>query len=345
MSQQPNPKRNTSHFIHTQHKKLSSHLLLPTCSAMKTHQQQPKLKTQLFSCGFFRHCAQTVLSPTGATPPLPHTPPTFQCESSTSSSSSATSQSFTQWRFSPPTPTPTTTTTNSNTNNLVKTNANTTFNVPLPPPPPPPQIHNLQELFHISELQLTTDPASALQLLERSLVPNPPQDQPPCPPNLMHALTRNLALAKPATKILFALCLSDVNRRVAVETGAVSAVIEAALELDGAPAERALAALELMCTLPDGAHEVRAHALAVAVMVTMMGKTAARAKEYAIGVLAVVYGGFASDHHTAPPEEVARAVELALQGECSARARRKGAQLLKTLKELSEAEPLPLDTN
>ncbi|BAT78323.1 hypothetical protein LR48_Vigan561s003300 [Vigna angularis] len=313
---------------------------------MKTH-QQPKLKTQLFSCGFFRHCAQTVLSPTAATPPLPHTPPTFQCESSTSSSSSTTSQSFTQWRFSPPTPTPnTTTTTTNNTNNLIKTNTHTSFNVPLPPPPPPPpQIHNLQELFHISELQLTTDPASALQLLERSLVPNPPQHQPPCPPNLMHALTRNLALAKPATKILFALCLSDVNRRVAVETGAVSAVIEAALELDGAPSERALAALELMCTLPDGAHEVRAHALAVPVMVTMMGKTAARAKEYAIGVLAVVYGGSTSDHQTAPPEEVARAVELALQGECSARARRKGAQLLKTLKHLSEAEPLPLDNN
>ncbi|CAJ1973876.1 unnamed protein product [Sphenostylis stenocarpa] len=312
---------------------------------MKTH-QQPKLKTQLFSCGFFRHCAQTVLSPTGATPPLPHTPPSFQCESATSSSSSTTSQSFTQWRFSPPTPTqntntPTTTNNNTtnkrNTNNLIKTSTNTGFNVPLPLPPPP-QIHNLQEIFHISELQLTTDPASALHLLERSLVPNPPQDQPPCPPNLMRALTRNLALAKPATKILFALCLSDVNRRVAVEAGAVSAVVEAAPELDGAPAERALAALELMCTLPEGAHEIRAHALAVPVMVTMMGKTASRAKEYAIGVLAVVYGGSAADHHTAPPEEVARAVELALQGECSPRGRRKGAQLLKTLKQLSEAE-------
>ncbi|TKY74567.1 U-box domain-containing protein 26 [Spatholobus suberectus] len=299
---------------------------------MKSH--QPKLKTQLFSCGFFRHCAQTVLSPTASTPPLPLTPPRFQqCESSTSSSSSTTSQSFTQWRFSPPTPTPTPNTNNNN-NNLIKTNTdtNTSFN------PPPPQIHNLQELFHISELQLTTDPTSALHLLERSLVPNPPQDQPPCPPDLMRALIRNLAHAKPATKILFALCLSHANRRVAVEAGAVAAVVEAAPELDGAPAERALAALELMCTLPDGAEEVRAHALAVPVMVTMMGKTAARGKEYAIGVLAVVYGGSRADRPTAPPEEVARAVELALQGECSARGRRKGAQLLKTLQQLSQPE-------
>ncbi|KAL2346917.1 hypothetical protein Fmac_000917 [Flemingia macrophylla] len=296
---------------------------------MKTHPHQPKqLKTQLFSCGFFRHCAQTVLSPTAtaATPPLPLTPP--PCESSTSSSSS---QSFTQWRFSPPN-------TNTNTNNLVKTNTNTNTNTTTPLPPPP-QILNLQELFHISELQVTTDPTPALHLLERSLVPNPPQEQPPCPTNLMHALIRNLPRA---TKILFALCLSHLNRRVAVETGAVSAVLEAAPDLHGAPAERALAALELMCTLPEGADEVRAHALAVPVMVTMMAKTGARGNEYAIGVLAVVYGGGA-ELQTAPPEEVARAVELALQGECSARGRRKGAQLLKTLQHLSlpqtEAEP------
>ncbi|KAG5048560.1 hypothetical protein AAZX31_04G079700 [Glycine max] len=289
---------------------------------MRTH-QQPKLKTQLFSCAFFRHCAQTLLSPTATTPPP------FQCESSTSSSS-ATSQSFTQWRFSPPTPN---TTTNNNNNNLIQTNTNP------PSPPPPPQIHNLQELFHISEFQLSTDPTSALNLLERSLVPNPPQEQPPCPPNLMRALTANLAQAKPATKILFALCLSDANRRVAVEAGAVSAVVEAAPDLDGAPAERALAALELMCTLPEGAEELRAHALAVPVMVTMMAKTAARGKEYAIGALAVVYGAAgAENHYTAPPEEVARAVELALQGECSARGRRKGTQLLKTLQQLSQAE-------
>ncbi|KAK7282994.1 hypothetical protein RIF29_12165 [Crotalaria pallida] len=317
---------------------------------MKTQTHQPKhLKTQLFSCGFFRHCAQTVLSPTGATlhsPPLPLTtpsptppppppPPRFfkpdQCESSTSSassSSSTTSQSFTQWRFSLPSPSPTL--------------------------PPTPQIHiqmhfpqpdplpNLEELFHISELHLSTgsepDQTNALHLLERSLVPNPPQNQPPCPPNLIRHVITNLR-AKPSTKILFALCLSEANRRVAVEAGAVGAVVESATELDGAPAERALAALELMCTVAEGAEEVRAHALAVPVMVTMMGKTGARGKEYAIGVLAVVYGGVAvGEQQNAPPEEVARAVELALQGECSARGRRKGAQLLKMLQQLSETE-------
>ncbi|CAL5205202.1 unnamed protein product [Lathyrus oleraceus] len=302
---------------------------------MKSHQPK-QLKTQLFSCGFFRQCGQTVLSPTatGTTPqpppppppplPLTHTHTSTTCESSTSSSSnSATSQSFTQWRFSLPTPTP----------------------PPTPNTPPPTTTHhhlpflstipNLQELFHVSDLQLTTDLNAALHLLERSLVPNPPQDQPPCPPNLMRALIHNLRESKPATKILFALCLSEANRRVAVEAGAVGAVVESAPELDGPPAERALAALELMCTVPEGAEEVRAHALAVPVMVTVMGKTGARGKEYAIGVLAVIYGGDMADQQTAPPEEVARAVELALQGECSARGKRKGGQLLKTLQQLS----------
>ncbi|XP_061354712.1 U-box domain-containing protein 26 [Gastrolobium bilobum] len=299
---------------------------------MKTH--QPKLKTQLFSCGFFGHCAQNVLSPTGATPPLPLTPPRLlkpDCDSSTSSSSSATSQSFTQWRFSLPTP-------NTNTNTDTDTKTNTSASTPQ-------QTLDLQELFHVSELQLSTDLTAALHLLERSLVPNPPQEQPPCPPNLMRELLRNLREAKPATKILFALCLSEANRRVAVEAGAVGAVVESATELDGPPAERALAALELMCTVAEGAEEVRAHALAVPVMVTMMGKTGARGKEYAIGVLGVMYGGPVAEHMTAPPEEVARAVELALQEECSARGRRKGAQLLKTLQQLSEPQPHPHDAN
>ncbi|CAJ2643273.1 unnamed protein product [Trifolium pratense] len=303
---------------------------------MKSHQPKQQLKTQLFSCGFFRQCGQTVLSPTATapTPPPLTLPSTTTCESSTSSSSNSatTSQSFTQWRFSIPTPT-------STPNTPPPTHTHThTHTPPSPPPPPLPflsTITNLQELFHVSDLQLTTDLNAALHLLERSLVPNPPQDQPPCPPNLMRALIRNLRESKPATKILFALCLSEANRRVAVEAGAVGAVVESAPELDCSPAERALAALELMCTVPEGAEEVRAHALAVPVMVTVMGKTGARGKEYAIGVLAVIYGGDAADQQTAPPEEVARAVELALQGECSARGKRKGAQLLKTLQNLS----------
>lgn len=139
---------------------------------------------------------------------------------------------------------------------------------------------------------------------------------------------------KPAVKILFALCLAGDNRRVAVEVGAVGAVVEMAMELDGPSAERALAALELMCTVAEGAAEIRAHALAVPVMVAMMATMEGRGREHPISVLAVIFsGGEVTAAAVAPPKEVARAVVLALQGDCSARCRRKGAQLLRLLQE------------
>ncbi|XP_008220101.1 PREDICTED: WAS/WASL-interacting protein family member 3 [Prunus mume] len=253
--------------------------------------QHPKIKTQLFSCGFFRHCTRTVLSPTTPhPPPLPFSstdslPPSLSLDSSppaptqpdppthhpskpeSESSSSSTSQSFTQWKFalpdSPilpypqPEPDP-------------KPEPKSK-----PPPPPPISSTNLQELFHAAELQLSVgshpEQLAALQLLERSLVPYPPPD-PVCPPELMRGLVRNLknkAGAKAATKILLALCLAEGNRHVGVEGG-------------------------------------RAGAMA-----------------------------------PAPAEDVARAVELALKGDCSGRGRRKGAQLLKALQEpLQERENL-----
>ncbi|XP_024023860.1 uncharacterized protein LOC21390657 [Morus notabilis] len=257
---------------------------------MKPH--QPKLKTQLFSCGFFRHCTQTVLSPT--------TPHQQQPESSSSSSSSSASQSFTQWRFPLP-------------NSLIHLTTPISQSEPVFQPDPLPPTNNvganLQELFHAAELQLSSgsdsDRVTALQLLERSLVPDPPVE-PECPPGLMRGVVDNLRSkpgAKPASKILLALCLAEGNRRVAVEAGAVAAVVE------------------------------------------VMGRASAREKEYAISVLAVIYGGASATEAdggeevvTAPPEEVARAVALALQGECSARGRRKGVQLLKTLQDSGQSQ-------
>ncbi|KAE8687632.1 Catalytics isoform 1 [Hibiscus syriacus] len=333
---------------------------------MKTNHHHSKLKTQprpLFSCGFFRNCTQSTLSPTTphspplplsssqqppASPPLlsvpdhpsppppPPPPPKNSMqkrpESSSSSSSSSASHSFTQWKFPIPT-----------SPLHQKPTQATHFQ-----PPPPLSSANLQELFHIAEVQFSTGSLSeqlaALQLLERSLLPNPPSD-PVCSPELMRGIVSNLknkAGVKPATKILLALCLAEGNRHIAVEAGAVGAVVEVAMELEGAAAERALAALELMCTVAEGAAEVTAHALAVPVMVSVMGRLAGRGREYAISVISVIYGGGCGggngddqeeDMVPAPPEEVARAVALALQGECTARGRRKGAQLLKTLEE------------
>ena len=146
-----------------------------------------------------------------------------------------------------------------------------------------------------------------------------------------------IVTAKYVTKILLALCLAEGNRRVAVEAGAARAVVETVAGLENSAVERALAALELMCTTAEGAAEVRAHAMTVPAMVAVMARLAGRGREYAISILAVVYGrggAFSGEEITvAPAEEVARAVALALEGECTARGRRKGAHLLKTLEE------------
>ncbi|CAM8961284.1 unnamed protein product [Rhodiola kirilowii] len=314
---------------------------------MKTH--QPKLPRHLFSCGFFRHCTQTIPSPTTPTspplpppqllpsppppsqqspPPPPPPPPPLRHSSSSSSttSSSSTSQSFTQWRF----PTP----------------ISQQSHHPTPPDQPPPQ-HNstldLQDLFHLSTLQLASgsdsDSLAALHSLETHLVPNP-QPDPVCPPDLIRGVVRMLShppATKSATKILLALCLADLNRRAAVEVGAVGEVMEAVAAMERATAERALAALELLCTVAEGAAELRSHALAVPMMVEMMGRMEGhRGKEYAMSVLAVIYSKDIEMVAAAPPEEVARAVALAMQGECSARGRRKGSLLLKILKEIDQ---------
>ncbi|XLS81164.1 hypothetical protein HN51_046995 [Arachis hypogaea] len=102
--------------------------------------------------------------PISSTPPPPPPPPLQpphnlrnSCKSSTSSSSSTTSQSFTQWRFSLPT-TPSTTTT-------------TTPPPQQPPPTPPPLLllNDFEELFHLSELQLTTTASQPSQLMREGL--------------------------------------------------------------------------------------------------------------------------------------------------------------------------------
>eukprot|EP00268_Persea_americana_P023055 TRINITY_DN22754_c0_g4_i1.p2 TRINITY_DN22754_c0_g4~~TRINITY_DN22754_c0_g4_i1.p2 ORF type:complete len:207 (+),score=31.01 TRINITY_DN22754_c0_g4_i1:44-622(+) len=172
----------------------------------------------------------------------------------------------------------------------------------------------MAELFHVAELQLTSgvDDAriSTLQLLERKLVPNPLPEgggSSSCPTGVMVGMVgclNDASMAKAATKVLLALCLAEENRRVAVEAGAVPEVVETLAGLEGTAVERALAALELLCTVPEGAAELRSHALSVPVLVEMVAKTAGRGKECAISVLAAMFGGVEGEP---PPPVVAQA--------------------------------------
>ncbi|XP_068648764.1 U-box domain-containing protein 25 [Aristolochia californica] len=304
---------------------------------MKTH---PKIKNPprpLFSCGIFGHCTQTVLSPTTPKPPPipplrdpdPPLPASDPHPPSSSSSSSSTSQSFTQWRFPLPKP---------SLHHPPSTESGTPTEPATDKPSPRAPSPNFTEIFHVAEHQFSSGSdetrLAGLQLLERSLVPDPLPDDSGgsnCPPAVMGGvvlLLKQPPAARAATKVLLALCLGEANRRAAVEAGAVSGVVESVTEMEGAAAERALAALELLCTVPEGAAELRSHALAVPALVEMMGKMGGRGKECAISVLAVIFSGGES-----PPTGIAQAVLLALQGECSARGRRKGAQLLKAVQE------------
>ncbi|KAL9230327.1 hypothetical protein vseg_005693 [Gypsophila vaccaria] len=337
-------------------------------TAQQQNHQNNKKTASLFSCAFFRQCTESPLSPTPPNTSPPHLPPPLPLppppppravsanrhlisppppgafhhphhpskpSSSSSSSSSSASHSFTQWRFPP------------------------TYHHPNPPQVPPlaapaaddgMQSSELIELFHMAELHFTSgsdsDHLTALQVLERMLVPNPPSDTvhgsaAVVPAAVMDGVILHLKEqhylggVKSATKVLLALCLSERNRHVAVQCGAAARVLDALPDMEGSVAERALAALDLMCTVSEGAAQVGAHALAVPMLVEVMGRMEGRGREYAISVLAAVYGS--GDHHlweVAPAEEVARAVMLAMQqGDCSSRGKRKGAQLLKILQE------------
>ncbi|KAL0372134.1 UNVERIFIED_CONTAM: hypothetical protein Scaly_0895000 [Sesamum calycinum] len=216
--------------------------------------------------------------PQAAPPPPPppvQPPPPAQPESS-SSSSSNTSQSFTQWRF-PLSNSPI----SHHSYSQPKAEAASEPDPKLEAVPPLLTNASLEELFHVAELQFSSGSDAgrlgAVHLLERSLVPNPRSavDGCQCPAAVVVgvvACLREGVARKPASKVLLALCLVEGNRRVAVEAGAVTAVVEALTDAESAVAERLLAALELLCTTAEGAAEVRAHALAVPMMVQVMGR-------------------------------------------------------------------------
>lgn len=145
--------------------------------------------------------------------------------------------------------------------------------------------------------------------------------------------------ARPAAKMLLALLLNERNRIEAARAGAAAAALEAVMASGpaGATAERGLAALELLCTVSEGAEAVRNNAIAAQALACAVERMSGRGRECAIGVLAAIYGGGGGgeeeDGVVEVPSEVARSVLGAMQGECSARGRRKGAQLLKALQE------------
>ncbi|KAJ9559182.1 hypothetical protein OSB04_013796 [Centaurea solstitialis] len=331
---------------------------------MKPH--HPKLKPPprpLFSCGFF----VTAPNPSSAPPTPPRRPPTTTTTAATATAigillfSNTNSQSFTQWRFSH--------TPISTTNDFLENPSPEMTEIHRSPAaaqaPPPVVISDLAELFHVAELQFSSgieeDRVKAIYMLQHSLVgPRAAVDGGEavvCPPAVMRGVLgclKDAAVARPATKVLLAVCLGEGGRHVAVEEERWGRkyyerwVVEALVDLDGgAVAERALAALELLCTVAEGAAELRAHALVGPMMVEVMRRMeTTRGRENAIGILAVIFGGgtgggdavgFATTGGGGACGDAGDARQIVAQ-----RGRRKGAQLLKVLQENQENERLDI---
>jgi hypothetical protein len=337
----------------------------------RAHQQPagggagPKLKATpraLFSCGIFSTCTHPALSPTatpnnnvaagavkggGSTTPegtasplaeavatsaLPSPPQWYQKQkavqggvsngngagpsSSSSSSSSSASQSFTQWRLPvhhPP-----------------HASASATGQVPVG------GAHAL--MMSAEEKFAAGEVVAALRAVEREMeAASSARAVPASVVAGVVAAVREPATARLAAKVLLVVLLEEGNREAAVEAGAASAAVEAVAASGpaGATAERALASLELLCTAAGGTAAVRREALAAPVLARAVQGMTGRGRECAIGVLAAIYGGSGGVEEGAspPPPEVVKAVVGAMQGECSARGRRKGAQLLRALQE------------
>ncbi|KAM0880949.1 hypothetical protein ACQ4PT_033231 [Festuca glaucescens] len=321
----------------------------------------------LFSCGIFSTCTHPALSPTatpnnnvalgnggalkggGSTTPctdgtasplaeavaaaaLPSPPQWYQKQpqkavqagsngngagpsSSSSSSSSSASQSFTQWRLPvhhPP-------------------HASASAAGKVPVGAEHVLMTSAEEKFAAGEV------VAALRAVEREMeVAASTKAVPAGVVAGVVAAVREPATARLAAKVLLVVLLEEGNREAALDAGAASAAVEAVAASGpaGATAERALASLELLCTAAGGAAAVRREALAAPVLARAVEGMSGRGRECAIGVLAAIYGGSGVEEGASPPPpEVVKAVVGAMQGECSARGRRKGAQLLRALQE------------
>lgn len=175
---------------------------------------------------------------------------------------------------------------------------------------------------------------NALLLLEKTLVFQPSGGH-VCAKGLMEGLVRSLRdYQKLAIKALLALCLTEQNRGEAVRVGAVDAILELLPNLKEVCAERALATLDLLCTVSEGRHALREHALAVPLLLDMILKVSNRGTEYAVSALCAICvheDGGVDARESAIQSGAFTQLLLLLQSDCTSRAKRKALQLLKVL--------------
>ncbi|XP_022762341.1 U-box domain-containing protein 26-like [Durio zibethinus] len=150
-------------------------------------------------------------------------------------------------------------------------------------------------------------------------------------------ILKNLSSYPRALKIsiraLFALCLVKQTRHKAVQAGAAETLIDRLADLDKCDAERALAAIELLCRIPSGCSAFAAHALTVPLLVKTILKISDRATEYAAGALLALCSESEQSQRDAVSAGVLTQLLLLVQSDCTDRAKRKAQMLLKLLRD------------
>eukprot|EP00250_Pteridium_aquilinum_P008257 c17808_g1_i1 orf=643-1971(-) len=146
---------------------------------------------------------------------------------------------------------------------------------------------------------------------------------------------------KVGIKALFSLCLRRQGKERAVEAGAPAALIEKLSHTERGDTERALGAIELLCTTEGGCRAVANHALAVSVLVKVILKVSDRATEYAAGSLLAICSFSDKVQKDAVHAGIIKELLLLIQSDCTHRAKTKAMNLLKLLRTAYDHHMMP----
>ncbi|MCO5580682.1 hypothetical protein L7F22_034552 [Adiantum nelumboides] len=146
---------------------------------------------------------------------------------------------------------------------------------------------------------------------------------------------------KVGIKAIFSLCLRRQGKERAVEAGAPAALLEKLSHTEKGDTERALGAIELLCTTEGGCRAVANHALAIPVLVKVILKVSERATEYAAGSLLAVCSFSEKLQKEAVQAGIIKELLLLIQSDCTHRAKTKAMNLLKLLRASYDHHMMP----
>ncbi|KAH7431765.1 hypothetical protein KP509_08G065500 [Ceratopteris richardii] len=146
---------------------------------------------------------------------------------------------------------------------------------------------------------------------------------------------------KVGIKAIFSLCLRRQGKERAVEAGAPDALIEKLSHTEKGDTERALGAIELLCTTEGGCKAVANHAMSVSVLIKVILKVSDRATEYAAGSLLAICNFSEKVQKEAVQAGIIKELLLLIQSDCTHRAKTKAMNLLKLLRSVCDHHLMP----